>query len=68
MTRKMLTSVTKAEGNFIGLGFFISKSKKNFYHTGHNHKFRSKLKGSLKDGEGIVIMANSDEMPKIKLK
>jgi len=59
--KKMLKPIAKAEGNSIGLGLFISRNKKNFYHTGHNYKFRSKLIGSLNKGKGLVIMANSDK-------
>jgi CubicO group peptidase (beta-lactamase class C family) len=58
----MVTPVEKAENNFIGLGLFISKDKKSFFHTGHNHNFRSKIEGSICSGNGKVVLVNSDKI------
>lgn len=55
--RKMLKPIAKAEGNFIALGFFITKDKKQFYHTGHNTGFGSKFLADFK-GNGIAILTN----------
>jgi len=61
--RKMLKPVVKAEGNFMGLGFFITKDKKQFYHTGHNVGFGNKFLADFK-GEGIVILTNEGNSKK----
>ncbi len=62
--KKILNPITKAESNFIGLGFFTDKN--NFFHIGHNHKFRCKFFGSIKGGKGIIIMTNSEILPRLK--
>ena len=56
----MLNSIASAEGNFMSLGFFVSKDKKKFYHTGHNVGYRSKFIVDFK-GNGIVVLTNSGE-------
>jgi len=58
--RTMLKTITFAEGNFMSLGFFVSKDKKKFYHTGHNVGYRAKFIVDFK-GNGIVILTNNGE-------
>ena len=64
--KQILTPIINAEWNYMGVGFFISKNKKNFYHSGHNYKHRGFLKGSLKKGNGLIIMANFNNQKKMK--
>jgi len=59
-TKIMLKPITFAERNFMSLGFFISKNKKKFYHTGHNRGYRSKFSMDFK-GNGIIILTNNGE-------
>lgn len=59
-TRQMLKPIISAERNFMSLGFFISKDKKNFYHSGYNVGYRSKFIFDFK-GNGIVVLTNEDE-------
>ncbi len=61
VSKSMLIPVAKAEKGFVGFGLFLSKDKKRFSHTGHNHKFTSKIIGSLRGGVGAVYLAHSDE-------
>ena len=58
--RTMLKPIIPAEGNFMSLGFFVSKDKKKFYHTGHNVGYRSKFIVDFK-GNGMVILTNNCE-------
>jgi len=60
LVRTMLKIITPAEGNFMSLGFFVSKDKKKFYHTGHNVGYRGKFSVDFK-GNGIVILTNNGE-------
>jgi len=59
MVREMLKPVVKAERGYIGLGVFLTKDKKEFFHKGHNYGFRSKILGDL-DGNGYVVMVGFD--------
>lgn len=61
MTKKFLRPITKIKRNFIGLGLLIDKRKKNFFHTGHNYRFRNTLIGSIKKGDGLIVMVNTDK-------
>lgn len=56
--RTILKPIISAEGNFRSLGFFVSKDKKKFYHTGHNVGYRTKFVVDFK-GNGIVILTNN---------
>ncbi|MGI9477234.1 MAG: serine hydrolase domain-containing protein [Hyphomicrobiaceae bacterium] len=49
------------EGNFVGLGWFISQtgSEFNFGHDGGNHGFLARLKILPDEGKGIAILVNS---------
>ncbi|MBI4177226.1 MAG: beta-lactamase family protein [Candidatus Aenigmarchaeota archaeon] len=58
--KMVLKPVTKAERNLMGLGIFISKNRKFFYHSGSNVGYRSKFVADLK-GNGIVILTNSSK-------
>jgi len=42
------------------LGVFINNDKAYFGHGGANEGFRCQYYGSLKDGNGVVVMVNSD--------
>lgn len=59
-TTRML--FTPYVSDFYGLGFFIEKKgdETYFHHTGLNEGFVSDYYGSMKDGRGVVIMANTD--------
>jgi len=63
MARKMLNPVIEAEGNYMALGFFISKNKKYFYHAGHNVGFRCKYFADF-NGNGIVVLTNEENSDK----
>jgi len=66
LSKLMITPVTKAENKFMGLGIFIKRNKEAFLHTGHNHKVRSKIEGMIHEGEGIVVLINSDKIDDLK--
>jgi len=57
--RQLLTAQSK-EGN--ALGFFIEKKgdETYFHHDGLNEGFVADYTASVKDGKGVVIMANTD--------
>lgn len=46
----------------IALGFFINKKGNDYYfqHSGLNEGFCSQFYGSMKDGNGVVVLTNSD--------
>ena len=48
------------EGNFVGLGWFISQtgSEFDFGHDGGNHGFLARLKILPDEGKGIAILVN----------
>jgi CubicO group peptidase (beta-lactamase class C family) len=48
--------------NNVGFGVFISKTGNSEYfgHDGANNGFRCAYLGSMKDGNGVVVMVNSD--------
>jgi len=56
---KILSPLVKAEGDHMGLGVYISRDKKRFYHTGHNVGYRSKFIADLK-GNGVIILTNNE--------
>jgi CubicO group peptidase (beta-lactamase class C family) len=60
MTRTRLTPVDS--GGNVALGVFIEKrgDRSYFQHGGANEGFRSQYYGSLQDGDGVVVMVNSD--------
>jgi|TARA_B100002003_G_C14059131_1_gene509921 CubicO group peptidase (beta-lactamase class C family) len=58
--KKILNPIIKAEGNFMGLGIFISKDKNLFYHAGSNVGFKSKFVTDFK-GNGIVVLTNDSK-------
>ncbi|GGI57884.1 serine hydrolase domain-containing protein [Winogradskyella haliclonae] len=60
MTVKMMTPYL--EGEAIGLGVFISEilGKQYFQHGGSNEGFKCHYYASLEDGNGVVIMVNSE--------
>jgi CubicO group peptidase (beta-lactamase class C family) len=60
MTELMLTPYLKSSK--YGFGFFIEKKGSDYYfqHSGLNEGFSSQYYGSFKDGNGIVVLANSD--------
>lgn len=66
MTRKMLTPYI--HGTSAGLGVFIEKrgTETYFQHLGANAGFSCKYYGSLVGGNGVVVMANSDNSPIIE--
>jgi CubicO group peptidase (beta-lactamase class C family) len=60
MTKEMLTPF---EGSDAGLGVFINSigNKTYFQHGGSNEGFKSQYFGSLKGGDGVIVMVNSDQ-------
>ena len=44
----------------MGVGFFISKDKKLFYHVGNNFGFKSKFVVDFK-GNGVVVLTNNSK-------
>ena len=58
--KKILTPVIKVEENFMGLGVFISKNRKFFFHAGSNMGYKSKFIMDL-NGNGIVVLTNSSK-------
>lgn len=60
MTELMLTPYLKSSN--CGFGFFIDKKGDDYYfqHSGLNEGFSSQYFGSFKDGNGVVILVNSD--------
>ncbi|RZN78870.1 MAG: class A beta-lactamase-related serine hydrolase [Winogradskyella sp.] len=60
MTKKMMTPYL--EGEATGFGVFISEilDKKYFQHGGSNEGFKCHYYASLENGNGVVIMVNSE--------
>ncbi len=60
MAELMLTPYIKTSN--CGFGFFIDKKGKEYYfqHGGLNEGFSSQYYGSFKDGNGVVVLVNSD--------
>jgi CubicO group peptidase (beta-lactamase class C family) len=60
MTELMLTPYLKSSN--YGFGFFIRKKGDDFYfeHSGLNEGFSSQYYGSMKNGNGVVVLVNSD--------
>jgi len=63
LTKQMLKPIIKAESNFMALGFFILKNKKQFYHAGHNVGYRSKFIADFKSN-GVVVLTNQEDSMK----
>lgn len=62
MTKEMLTPFKSSDA---GLGVFIDSigNKKYFQHGGSNEGFKSQYFASLKGGDGVIVMVNSDQDP-----
>jgi CubicO group peptidase (beta-lactamase class C family) len=60
ITGLMLTPYIKSPAS--AFGFFINKKGDDFYfqHSGLNEGFSSQYYGSMKDGNGVVVLVNSD--------
>ena len=60
MTKEMITPF---KGSHAGLGVFIDSigNRTYFQHGGSNEGFKSQYFASLKGGDGVVIMVNSDQ-------
>lgn len=60
MTELMLTPYLKSEHT--GFGFFIDKKGDDYYfqHSGLNEGFSSQYYGSFNNGNGVVVLVNSD--------
>jgi CubicO group peptidase (beta-lactamase class C family) len=61
MTAFMLTPYLKTSN--CAFGFFIEKKGDGYYfqHSGLNEGFSSQYYGSMKDGNGVVVLVNSDK-------
>ncbi|MEK6915572.1 MAG: hypothetical protein AABW89_03465 [Nanoarchaeota archaeon] len=44
----------------VGLGIYLTKNKKFFFHNGRNYN-QSKMWESFKDGKGLIFLAKSEE-------
>jgi phage pi2 protein 07 len=60
MAELMLTPYIKSSN--CGFGFFVDKKGDDFYfqHSGLNEGFSSQYYGSFKNGNGVVVLVNSD--------
>lgn len=61
MIRKMLKSHIVDGGYLVGLGIYLTKNKKFFFHNGRNYNYQSKMWGTLKGGKGLIFLAKSEE-------
>lgn len=61
-TKKRLTPIVNEGPAVVGLGIFMRKvgDVDYFSHTGGNEGFRCIYMGSMKGGNGVVVMVNSD--------
>lgn len=61
MMRKMLKPYIVDGDYLVGLGIYLTKNKKLFFHNGRNYNSQSKMWGSIKGGKGLIFLAKSEE-------